>query len=481
MLIDIKLKKENSIFKIDFLLDQETGEILTLDNLINLSGVVFCSNLDTAFIYIVKNLIKNGFKNVFQAEKENQFSFVYKNGECLSIFIKKKHPLRLMNFEKKFSQPFRDYNSNLKLLNYAKANGRVAVSLGRDAFVEWLKSAFLCKGRQLSIDACLKLFREDYPIISHPLLDRAKEVVSGFQFSRPGYYENTFVYDIASSFPSQLLNATPKGNFKEFENIESVPKSYFYIVKFVALDIKTKKNKIDFLNIDGKNVETLVLTKHLFELFKSNYYVSRLSVRLILGFKTSKGKFTRFVEKSAIGGKELEFDPLIKKYNKAIANSLTGYFGKNTLRLRTKWLKGSIVESIIKSKPIYLPVYLFVLGKAKAEFIKTLQQVGFDNIIYANTDGFISKNKLDLKFLNLGRTGKIGNFKEKKCFKKLFIECVNGYAGETTTGEIDNTLSGMKLVSKVSVEEYKNKNFNYIVKEVTPGGEIAERIIKRGE
>ena len=125
-----------------------------------------------------------------------------------------------------------------------------------------------------------------------------------------------------------------------------------------------------------------------------------------------------------------------------------------------------------------MPLYLFVTGKAKAEFIRTINRIGLDNIIYANTDGILTAKPVKLERLNWGRTGQIGIFKQKPIFKEIYIDCINGYSAITEDGKIDNTISGMKPLSPVSVADYMNNTFDYVINEITTQG-VQEHVIHR--
>ena len=479
MIYNINVKKDKSnIFKIENIIDQETGEVITLEQLLSLSGTIFVSNLNIAFFEIIKKLKNLKFRNVYNATKKNQFSFAYKNGECYSIRLYRDKLLIISNFEKKFLREFGDYETNKKLVDYSIFKNRNSSSIGRDAFNEWLQSVFKCKNHTININACMNIFRQDYPVIKNDFLETAKTYTSGYQIAKRGYYHNVYNYDIISSFPSQLLNDTPVGLPREFDSFDNMPTSYWYIVKFTALDIVCKDNCIDFLECNNSNIHTFVLTKHLFELFKTTYTFKILKIKRIQAFKTRHDRFIDFVYNNVIAGKLNEFDPIISKYNKGVANSIVGYFGKNTTRISCKFIGNTIHYKNEECEPIYLPLYLFVTGKAKAEFIRTINRIGLDNIIYANTDGILTSNPVKLERLNYGRVGQIGIFKQKPIFKEIYIDCINGYSAITEDGKIDNTISGMKPLSPVSVADYMNNTFDYVINEITTQG-VQEHVIHR--
>lgn len=485
MIYDIIVNKnKNGVFNDITIINQETGEIVDLAHFLSLSGHVYVNNLNFAFMVIVKMCIKCGLKNTLNAKFKNEFSFIYKNGECYNIKINNGNILYIINFEKKFLYPFTDYTTNKMLVDYASFKNRKSLAVGVDAFNEFIQGIYTTKKQQISLMACKTIFRRDYPIIEDSMLERAKEFVSGYQYAKQGHFYNCFNYDIASSFPSQLLNDTPIGELKEYPTIENVPTSYFYIVKLSIFDAKIKPNKIDFLDISGKNYCIVVLTKHLYNLFLKNYEYSKIIIKRVIAFKTIRNRFSKFVTENAIQGKEQETNIALKKYNKAVANSIVGYFGKKILKETTTInidARGhyNIETNVEKTDPVYLPLYLFVNGKAKAEFIDTLQKIGTHSVIYANTDGFITTQQMSANRLNFGRISSIGYYKEKTPIKEIYIETINGYTSIDTDGVIDNTLSGMTITDAITIEQHQTHNFKYIVHEINQNGDICEKYIQR--
>lgn len=476
-LLNLVLEKDKKgYYKLESILDVETGEIVTIDQIISDIGKIYVQNLNIGFCQIIAELKKLHYKNVYVAEKKGQYSFTYSNGQCHDIRIYSDHLVRLCNYSTKFMQDFNQDNA-IKLIDYAESKNRTSGSLGADAFNEWLQTRFKAHNQTININACRILFREDYPLIHNPIVDRAKDMTSGYQLAKKGYYNNLYHYDIVSSYPSQLLNDTPVGQPRHYDKLEDVPVSYFYIVKFTVVDPVIKIGCIDFLNVT-KSIHTYVLTSHLYKLFKENYKYSSINIREIIAFKTKQNAFKEFVTKNIVYGKINEKERCIAKYNKAIVNAIVGYMGKRNTVSRSKFVGQDIVYKTDPSDPIYLPIYLYVTGKAKSEFIRDLQRVGISNVVYANTDGFLCTKELDLNRLNIGRQLIIGHYKYKCQYQDIYIECINGYAGLTTDGEIDNTLSGIRLVSPISVREYQSKRFTYRLSEIH-NCQIRETIISR--
>lgn len=477
LILNFDVKNNEYFFK--EAIEQETGEILTLENLINVQEptTYYCDKLHIFFLYAVKFLHQNNFINSKDVKtiEDKQFFFSYRSGKCSNITIKNKVNILFVDFKSKFGLEFGDYITNAELLEYAIKHGRIGKTLGHDAFNEFLHTKFKVP---IVVPLSNDIMREDYPIMHDTLLNRAKLSCSGFQFVKSGTYENVFEYDQSSAYPAQLLGCTPQGQGNLFEKLEDVPPNYFKIISFCAMDCKLKKNKIDFVSLP-KAINDVVLPERLFELFKENYS-GIIKIRQILAFKTRKNVFNKFINKNIIAGKLGENRPHIAKYNKYIANSLTGYFGRNEETsisyVKFNGKKMTLKSEKIKIDPIYLPVYIYTLDKSKTEFIRQLQN-NYNNIIYANTDGFISTKELDVEKLNFENSCSVGLYRCKHVFKELYIECINGYAGITTDGTVENTISGLTLTRKITPQEYQQRKILYSYNTITDNGTFVRKII----
>lgn len=439
----------------------------------------YVNNLNIFYIYLIKYLLNWQYK--CQDKLANRtFSYVYKGGKCSNVKVKNEHGTNIIfvNFKSKFGVDFGTEKENQELIKYAIKKGRTGCSLGGDAFREFVKTQFNPK-RYLEFVAH-KLIREDsnYPIFEYSsALLEAKENVSGYQMSIAGTYQNIYDYDLESSYPAQLLCDMPKGLPKIYTNIEDVPSTYFKIITFVYYNCEPIPNKIQFVNVGV--IGQISLTERMFELFKENYKAD-IKITQITAFKTQKSPFVQFIYENIIEGKKNEPRKHIAKYNKYIGNSIIGYFGRNTqtsengAQLNAGHIETSVIDKNID--PVYLPVYLSVLDRAKSQFIRTVQRHQ-DCIIYANTDGFLTTKPLDTKELNFENCLPIGNYREKNKYVQIYIECINGYAGIKDTGEIDNTISGMTLESVIDPEQYRNRQFDYYIHITTPHGTIKKQKI----
>ena len=467
-----KFEQVNNELQLKSIIDQATGEVIDFNFILNSEETIFyVDNLDIFYVYFVNFLIYQGYNSVSTNNlNQKEFKFSLKSGKCSNIVFKTNNfKIYIVNYKSKFGLEFNEnYQINKQILDYAIKHGRLGITIGQDAYNEFLLTRFRQK-EDNNINH--KLFREQYPILEENQdFITAKYNCAGFQFVKKGYYTNIYEYDQQSSYPAQMLNDSPVGEPIIFENINKVPNNYFKIIKFCYIDKVVKENKIDFI---GAKNGVCCLTEHLFNLFKENYNC-KIKILKIYAFKTRKGLFNKFINSNILDGKIHQKNPYIAKYNKRIANSLCGYLGRNTESFASICVKsenGIEFKNInIKIDPIYLPAYLYFVGKAKTEFIEKLQKI--KGLIYANTDGFLTTEKVSEMLLNYNYSTEIGSYKTKTPYSEIYIDCINGYAGTRIDGSVDNTISGMKISSRLTAEQYQSKKFTYTINRVSAQGTI---------
>lgn len=430
----------------------------------------YVNNLNMFYIYLLKFLCDNDIK----------FDYSYKNGKCSNVKVEiNGRKVFFVNFKSKFGVEFdeEENSENLKLIDYALEHGCNRLSLGADAYNMFLLTIFKPKPEEA---ANHELVREMFPKFGYDamLLD-AKRNAYGFQYCKTGWHDVGFEYDISSSYPASAMGNLPCGLPRYYKDIREVPASYFKIIKFTYYNAKLKSNGIDFVQI--AHMGSLSLSEGLFNEFKRNYDAT-IKIIAIEAFKTRKSPLVQFLEQTIIRGKLYEKDPRIAAYNKLLGNAIIGYLGRNTSTIEnTAYMTPQGLKLGKKSKnidPIYLPAHVAILDAAKTRFLKVLHRFR-EHIIYANTDGFISTKRLDLNRLNISTEHEVlGKFREGHEFVQLFIECINGYAGVTSDGEIDNTISGMALTASVTPDEYAHNDFEYYVNEPTAQGTIRRTVVR---
>lgn len=427
----------------------------------------YVNNLNMLYIYLLKYAVDNKI----------EIEYAYKNGKCTSLNTKYEPKIQFVNFKSKFGCEFSANNeTNKKLIEYAYAKHRTRKTLGADAYNEFLHTIFKPKEDP---NANYNLIRENFPIFEYSdMLQEAKKNVYGFQFVKPGRYQNIYNYDISGSYPAAALNNHPVGLPHFYNSLEETPASYFKIIKFTYYECSLKPGGLNFICV-GKSGH-LVLSQRLFDLFKENYNAV-VHIKQIEAYKTRKSMFSKFINQTIIHGKSLETDPVIARYNKNVGNAIIGYLGRNCV-LPVSCYKVEQERLILYQEekqidPIYLPAYVNILDAAKTRFLRSIKPFA-NAIIYANTDGILTTKPLPLEILNLSNTNPLlGNFRECSKFLDIEIKCINGYAGITADGEVDNTISGMSLEQFLTPEQYASNKFTYYMNEPTPHGTIKRTAI----
>lgn len=446
------------------------GEKITIPELFkNHDCKFFCDNLDYFWPYLLQFITDNDIDNsiVLDGSKCKNIKCTFDDGE-----------IDFVQWRAKFGVDFDEKNmqKNVDLLEYAESKNHDKNSLGADSFAYWLRLTF---GDDREAVARKIIRKRKFPLLDIDILNRAKYAVQGVQFCKPGKYFNVRDIDISGSYPASACNSMPIGKPFFFSTLDEVPCSYFFVVRLNFWNGIKCKSRFDWLD-ERRHTGTLVLTQHLFELFLKDYETT-FKIAEICAFKTEKGLLDKFIDLTVIQGKQREKRAHIAKYNKNLGNSLIGYFGRNahTIEMTAKFdPQGAKIEQHEKDiDPVYLPVYLAVLDASKAKFIKSITPI-IDKIIYANTDGFLTtSNDVDLSLLNIRNSNALlGNFKTKHTYQRIYIQGINQYAGITTDGLIDNTISGMTLSDSITPEQLANRQFAYTINEYARGA-IYEHII----
>lgn len=490
--LEVTWKVIDNIYEIDTLKQENINESWETDIstliLLEESNTMYVNDLDKLYVRIVYALLQKGYvcaSNPINLP-DNNFYFSYSAGKCKNVTYKRGNAfVSFINFKSKFGMEYLPHDERYEILAYAIDKGREGKSLGSDAYSEFLTYMLGSKEKF----ANFKIARKDYPVLTNDFLKVAKQNVSAYQYYEAGTYDLLWYYDIISSYPSHLLCDTPYGDFKRYESIEAVPKNYYYYVTFDYWKLNVKETGIDCIYFNGvahefkgkKNVTegTITLTKDIWELALENYDFKYLIIE-VNALKTKKGKFNKFVYDNVFLGKEQEGRKHIAKYNKLIANAFVGYTGRNTeFSNSVATIKeGSFAIEQIKasSDPVYQPIYDFVLGRSKRHFVSTIREHK-KKVVYANTDGFFSRDKIDVRLLNESYTYEIGRYKERNVFDHTYIECINGYVTVDQNGEIENTISGLMLEDVITPEQYQKKDFFYTIDQITKDGKLMKQKI----
>ena len=460
---------DDDIYVIDGYVDSDTGRFFSQKELIALRDTrAYVDRLDIAYIYILKELFSAGYADDAKA-KGHAFESVSISGVISSIEIKDTGTL-IASWSAKFGSSAPQSAAEAReLIAYAEARGRDKKSLGTDAYQEFLNTIYK---RKESPYAAWSLIREIFPRL-HVDLSGAKKLVAGYQYAAPGWYSNVYYYDLSKAYPASALSDIPckTPTIYNFYKSPMSNKFYIYDIEFVS---KKHIKGIDFL---PKETCILQIPVKLFELACENYKFFKLKVRRTLEFKTRKSIFTNFYSKNLLNTSK---SPFISSYNKRIANSLVGYLGRNEKFKRTKFV---YIDEKIKTatydahvEELYIPAYIAILDRHKARFLRDLERFG--DVIYANTDGFLTTTPHDLDCMNMFMpvSSKFGVWCEKDVLETLYIHGINTYAGiSAVTGDTVNIASGIAEHAAISPAALARHDYEWSVNIPSADGKLYRR------
>lgn len=428
-------------------------------------------NLRRAQIYIFDYLLRNGYHQqaVLTSQSTRAFSSSGSDASITNIRVcdGSRTLTTFCDFERKFGREFEDLTSEERqqLVDYAIERNRYSNTAAQDSYDEWLSTIYNHKGgrtRDVNRRLVKSSKHQTHVRLSddvNAFLEEIKPTTSGFQFCKPGKYQLLYDYDRKSAYPSELLAAVPVGDARLFGCLEEIPAAYWYCIEFIATNVRLKADcRYDWANSLENECGIYVMTKELHELFVDHYDFDEFKSERLVGFKTKKGLFDKFVLQNCIEGRAEELPECIRKYNNFIAKCLTGYCGKRAQYQRAIMAYyadiGEIgVEKVTSpSSYVYLPLYLFVVGRSKAKFINAISNSSGE--IYGNTDGFLTTKELDLDELNFDQNNRLGSFVLKGIYTDATIKGVNNYImTNTKTGELESIFPGIASDEQMSLVE----------------------------
>lgn len=449
---------KKKIYKLDTIINLATGELIDPEFILKEKNN-YVDSLTKLGLYLIKKLINLKFKiseNSFNMEN-NSFFYSLSHSTLHFLIIKTNSEYYYFyDFKTKFGVDMpEDINSIYKIINFSNSNHLDSYSLASDSFNLFLNTILFPK----KSGANRKIYRKFYPIIENSTLLRTKNYTSGFQFFQEGEYNNVYNYDQSSAYPAELLNNTPIGEPLKLKKFEDIKINDWFCVRIYLKNVKLKYG-FDWLKLIP-NQKYIYLTKELYKLFQETY-TGDYKISDFVAFKTTQHQFDKFIKKTIIDAKIVTRDVYIKKYTKLLANSLIGYFGRNidSESYTINYINNKYeIEHLKKHRdPIYLPIYLCIQGRQKAKFLYLLNKYKND-IVYANTDGFISTKKLNIDNLNINFSSNIGKYRLDKEFKNIYIKNLNCYSAITIKNDIENILSGIPATKLIKPSELKNVKY----------------------
>ena len=458
------------VIHVDGLVNIDSGEIYSLSAIISLRETIYVDDLSVLFPALVKVLLFAGYTNVAKAPRRMQFISGASNGSA--AYVLTGDGLEVIDFKAKFGQSMPELDEAKHLINYARKMRRDKRTVGSDAYAEFLRTLHRPKENEF---ANYGLAREIMPKLDISFR-RAKQAVTGYQYAREGNYSSAFAYDISSSYPAAALGDLPYKQPTIIEGAARPSGNHWNIYHFSYFGKDLKPGHIDWHRTPSEGYD--VLTQRLFEVLQEDYTFDRIVVSKTISFRTRKSFLERFYASTVVRGKFSEDRPYIKAYNKAIGNALVGMFGRNAKSsIDTYALEGEKVvckPQSLRLDELYCPIYLCVLDRAKSRHLRALRYIGADNLIYANTDSAFTRRPIDLERLNFGiaSEAKLGRWRLQYEFDDLCIRGINAYAGHTVHDEYVNTLAGVPLTHRITVDEFRNASYTYTLRVLNDDFEI---------
>lgn len=451
--------KYNNVIDIFALSDLEFLKQIK-DNIIIITNFTICKPC------IIESLFLSG-KHQQTDKKDKDLCFqVY--GDYIEIYFDKSNRYILSSYEKKFMQ---NYDSDETALLLEAGDNIHKPTCAQTAKAEFMEKCFNCKNEFINRNLFKRMFHEPMKDeFKH--LKRAKDIVVPFMYlKKAGVYNNIYSYDKKSSFPSQIYNSVfPIENGKNVKSLNEIPEKKWFVAEIRIYTVRIKK--YDFYGLMDKYLENLrqpftididsESLKAIEELYDIDYNINQ-----VFYYKLKQSIFDEFFYNNInISNKYL------RKYGKAKNNTLIGSFGANdeitTYKYILKEDKLSYVSEYDKREHnAYYPMYLYVNGKAKAEFCRICNKF-FDNLIYANTDGLMLDTYVDMDIvINESKYDNIGRYELRQYYLEFAAKEVSNYSAiyADDDGEIkqDLRLSGRtRIFQDVPHETFKNGGFKSV-------------------
>ncbi len=449
------------------------GKIFSLGELIEIKNdFIIVVDFSIVKFSIIEHIIKCGKYHLKESKNDKSMSYDIKSN-YIKIYNTDKKVLILCSYENKFMQDFENFEiaNALELMDIEKQT-----TCTKDAKKQFMATIT----RQKNYFAQTRIFDKIFPQFDDKEFfynNACKKSVCALFYCNVGEFENIYSYDIKSSFPSRVYgDFFPNGEGRYFDDIKKVPYNKWYVCKIKIYSFSVKLfDFLDFCSMADEYGEiTYYTTKEMLEFIEICY---DCDYDIIDGYfyTLQRSIFDKFLNSNFLN--ELNKNKNFRKYNKAKNNLLFGNFGRNTkinnvvFGVDEDKLTQKIEKVEIDDKGYY-PLYLYVNGKSKLEILKIVKD-NFENILYINTDGFFSKNKMSFMFYNLGKENNIGTVEFRDYYKKICIKDISNYFAFSIDcdGVICNDfrLSGRKT----NVDDYNDfisGNFYSLYCRLTPYG-----------
>lgn len=310
-------------------------------------------------------------------------------------------------------------------------------------------------------------FNKIFPTLDNEMERKIRSgYMGGYMYAKDGEYLDAKYWDCNSMYPYILSEKPlPFGEAVRFDGKYESDASHKLYIQNMTFRADLKDGGIPFLSVPMQvngyrdlHVESthgyinMYLTNIDIHLLYDNYDVSVYEWSGGWKFKKSQGFFYDYVDsyfqvkKLAKGAK--------RTLSKNMLNSLVGKFGvlpKDNLLVpyindsdKIGW---KISASNTQQSKHYLPVSMFVTSYGRSILFDALR-ANMDNVVYANTDGFITVGKSDASGIVLHKTN-LGEWKCEAEYKKLVVLGIGMYQGLKIDDTFDTVTSGITRTTPI--------------------------------
>ncbi len=324
----------------------------------------------------------------------------------------------------------------------------------------------------------IKGFENIFKPVNIELLDKMRLAYRGGFCYVNSIYEskvltNVYRYDFNSMYPSIMAQKRlPYGKPIECKTLDECMKYHFSIFE-ISIDFKLKdkhipsllkKSKIfgdDNYYIESDSIIKIVINNLDYELLVRNYDIFYLKFECGWGFHTMMGIFSDYVNehyklKNELTGakKQIEKLKLNQPYGKFGTNhKIVGKYPIYNDKIRFEYLPEKIENKY------YLPVAIAICGWGHKMIHDLIQEIGYENFVYSDTDSIHSLIPLNDKYVDNKELGKLKleNIEEKAKYirQKTYITLEDGKYHVTACGmtneikeKILNTEDPFKIFEK---------------------------------
>ena len=466
--------------KIFLLTEFETGnkkyinEKDILKECLKVSGDIWCDNLNVEGMILLKYITEKKMRFTEKTNvKDGEFTYLI-NDEREFFYVILRSNKKRINFKdanKKIKKE-KDIYKRIAILKEMENQDMDSFTIGSDCFNDFRRNHLNYK------------YREIFPILDEDMHSICEEAYKGgiIECFKKGYHDNGTVIDVHSMYSWAMKNF----DFPCYKPVwaDEIPTyDALYIVRFES-EFKLKKGKFPSVQIKGlfgisELIEetyqptVLTMTKVDYELFKENYDIFYEIIDKVLIFRGKKGIFNSYIDKYYEIKQTEEGER--KTWSKLMLNNLSGKFASKTTNTRcmiSKNEKNEIVLDLMECaerKPVYIPVAAFITAYARRKLIKTIEEVGFENVIYCDTDSIHLKCDVP-DFINLG--DRIGDWAIEKKFnkglyfgkKKYVIDdkiVASGLSESVRTPEAAKKILEGDCIVEDNILVYKDDEFRY--------------------